>query len=76
MANGSMGRLKAKESICGRTVIDMKVIGRTARSMARVLIYLRMEINIQELIKMVDRMAMVSINGKMVLFIPASLKKD
>ena len=43
--------------------------------MARILIYLRMEINIQELIKMVDRMAMVSINGKMVLFIPASLKR-
>lgn len=65
LVSGEMERQKALEFILGKMAIAMRENGKPVGSMAKVLIYLRMEINTVACIKMGNLMAKVSTLGQM-----------
>jgi len=64
------------ECINGRMEIDMKEAGSTASNMEKLLTCLLMVTSTPETTLTVNLMELVFTNGKMVVFIPVSSKKD
>jgi hypothetical protein len=76
LVSGKIVRLMVMGCISGKMEIGMKENGALASSMGRGLIYLQMEIHLQELINKASLRALVNINGKMKVFTWVNSKMD